>query len=100
MSDSPHFKARFQIRTTAEGGLASPFYSGYFPLFDFDGEHEDGGEINILDAELAMPGDAFVGEVTLLGLEEWHEESLYAGADFIVKEKHKIVATGSVIEVY
>ncbi|MFK7970358.1 MAG: hypothetical protein AB8F95_08325 [Bacteroidia bacterium] len=100
MITDAHFKARFRSRTSEEGGLASPLYTGYFPLFDFDGEHEDGGEITIIGAEMAMPGDEFMGEVEFLEIEERHIEAIYPGADFTVREKGKIVATGLVTEIY
>ena len=86
--------------STEEGGKTSPLFNGYFPLFNFDGQHLDGGEITFEQEGMIMPGDSFSGEVKMIAEEEWHTDNIYPGADFTIHEKGKIIGTGVVVEIY
>lgn len=100
MTETPHFKAQFRSIPTSSGGLSTPIYTGFFPLFDFDGENLDGGELEIEGPDMVNPGDDFTAKVTMLSIEEHNRENIYPGADFNYYEKNKLVGSGLVVEVY
>jgi translation elongation factor EF-Tu-like GTPase len=100
MSDSPHFKAQFSSIPTESGGISTPIYNGFFPLFNLGNDELIGGELEIKGKEMVMPGDDFTALVTLLSVEDGLEEIIYPGADFEYFEKKKRVGSGLVVEVY
>ena len=100
MSETAHFKAQFSSVPTDSGGISTPIYTGFFPLFDFGDDNLDGGELEIEGSEMVMPGDDFSAKVTLLAVEDHHRENIYPGADFNYFEKKKLVGSGLVVEIY
>ena len=65
-SINPHtkFESEVYVLTKEEGGRHTPFFSGYKPQFYFRTTDVTGG-LDLVGAEMCMPGDNIKMEVTL-----------------------------------
>ncbi|MDO8629067.1 MAG: elongation factor Tu [Phycisphaerales bacterium] len=91
----PHtkFDAQVYVLTQEEGGRHTPFFNGYRPQFYFRTTDVTGG-LTLKGAEMCMPGDNIVMEVTLgkpIAMEQ--------GLRFAVREGGRTVGSGVVIKV-
>jgi elongation factor Tu len=94
-SITPHtkFDAQVYVLTQEEGGRHTPFFNGYRPQFYFRTTDVTGG-LNLKGAEMCMPGDNVVMEVTLgkpIAMEQ--------GVRFAVREGGRTVGSGVVVKV-
>jgi elongation factor Tu len=94
-SITPHtkFDAQVYVLTQEEGGRHTPFFNGYRPQFYFRTTDVTGG-LTLKGAEMCMPGDNIVMEVTLgkpIAMEQ--------GLRFAVREGGRTVGSGVVIKV-
>ncbi len=94
-SINPHtkFDAQVYVLTQEEGGRHTPFFNGYRPQFYFRTTDVTGG-LTLKGAEMCMPGDNIVMEVTLgkpIAMEQ--------GLRFAVREGGRTVGSGVVIKV-
>ncbi len=92
---TPHtkFEAQVYVLTQEEGGRHTPFFNGYRPQFYFRTTDVTGG-LSLKGAEMCMPGDNIVMEVTLgkpIAMEQ--------GLRFAVREGGRTVGSGVVIKV-
>jgi elongation factor Tu len=94
-SITPHtkFDAQVYVLTQEEGGRHTPFFNGYRPQFYFRTTDVTGG-LTLKGAEMCMPGDNIVMEVSLgkpIAMEQ--------GLRFAVREGGRTVGSGVVIKV-
>ena len=94
-SIKPHtkFDAQVYVLTQEEGGRHTPFFTGYRPQFYFR-TTDVTGSLALKGAEMCMPGDNIVMEVTLgkpIAMEQ--------GLRFAVREGGRTVGSGVVIKV-
>jgi len=94
-SINPHtkFDSQVYVLTQEEGGRHTPFFNGYRPQFYFRTTDVTGG-LALKGAEMCMPGDNIVMEVTLgkpIAMEQ--------GLRFAVREGGRTVGSGVVIKV-
>jgi len=87
------FKAETYVLGKEEGGRHTPFFGGYKPQFFFR-TTDVTGIVNLVDAEMVMPGDHVTVEVELD-----KPVALYKGNRFAVREGGRTVGSGRVIEV-
>jgi len=94
-SITPHtkFDAQVYVLTQEEGGRHTPFFNGYRPQFYFRTTDVTGG-LMLKGAEMCMPGDNIVMEVSLgkpIAMEQ--------GLRFAVREGGRTVGSGVVVKV-
>ncbi len=77
----------------AEGGRHTPFGTGYQPQFFF-GTTDVNGRVEILDADMAMPGDGVRLSVNLMRPVACEE-----GSRFAIREGNRTVGSGVVVRV-
>ncbi|MFK7765900.1 MAG: elongation factor Tu, partial [Mariniblastus sp.] len=77
----------------AEGGRHTPFGTGYQPQFFF-GTTNVTGRVEILDADMAMPGDGVRLSVSLMRPVACEE-----GSRFAIREGNRTVGSGVVTRV-
>ncbi len=92
----PHteFEAQVYVLTKEEGGRHSPFFSGYKPQFYFR-TTDITGKLELIGAEMCMPGDNIKLKVDLEGKGVAMEE----GVRFAVREGGKTVGSGVVSKI-
>ncbi len=92
---TPHskFVAEVYVLTADEGGRKTPFVSGYRPQF-YIRTTDVTGEVKILNAEMAMPGDNVQMEVVLI-----EKVALEEGMRFAIREGGKTVGAGVVTKI-
>ena len=95
-SIKPHleFEAQVYVLTKEEGGRHTPFFSGYKPQFYFR-TTDITGKLDLIGAEMCMPGDNVKLKVDLEGKGVAMEE----GVRFAVREGGKTVGSGVVSKV-
>lgn len=95
-SITPHskFDAEVYVLTKEEGGRHSPFFTGYRPQFYFR-TTDVTGTIELVDAEMCMPGDNIQMRVTLLNTSIAMEETLR----FAIREGGRTVGAGVVTKI-
>jgi len=95
-SITPHskFDAEVYVLTKEEGGRHSPFFTGYRPQFYFR-TTDVTGTIELVDAEMCMPGDNIQMRVTLLNTSIAMEETLR----FAIREGGRTVGAGVVTNI-
>jgi len=95
-SIQPHtkFKGEVYILTKEEGGRHTPFFSGYRPQFYFR-TTDVTGSVNLVGAEMCMPGDNIEMEVDLMGKPVAMEE----GLRFAVREGGRTIGSGVVTKI-
>jgi len=91
----PHtkFEGQVYVLTQEEGGRHTPFFNGYRPQFYFRTTDVTGG-LTLKGAEMCMPGDNIMVEVTLgkpIAMEQ--------GLRFAVREGGRTVGSGVVVTV-
>jgi len=94
-SITPHtkFESQVYVLTQEEGGRHTPFFNGYRPQFYFRTTDVTGG-LTLKEAEMCMPGDNIVMEVTLqkpIAMEQ--------GLRFAVREGGRTVGSGVVVTI-
>jgi len=94
-SITPHtkFESQVYVLTQEEGGRHTPFFNGYRPQFYFRTTDVTGG-LTLKGAEMCMPGDNIMMEVSLgkpIAMEQ--------GLRFAVREGGRTVGSGVVIKV-
>jgi elongation factor Tu len=92
---TPHtkFESQVYVLTQEEGGRHTPFFNGYRPQFYFR-TTDVTGSLNLQGADMCMPGDNVVMEVTLgkpIAMEQ--------GLRFAVREGGRTVGSGVVVKV-
>jgi len=92
---TPHtkFEGQVYVLTQEEGGRHTPFFNGYRPQFYFRTTDVTGG-LTLREAEMCMPGDNIVMEVSLqkpIAMEQ--------GLRFAVREGGRTVGSGVVVKV-
>ena len=94
-SITPHkkFKATVYILDKEEGGRHKPFFKGYRPQFYFR-TTDVTGTVDIIGAEMVMPGDNVTLEVTLITSVAMEKELRFA-----IREGGKTVGAGVVTEI-
>ncbi len=94
-SITPHtkFRAQVYVLTADEGGRHKPFFNGYSPQFYFR-TTDVTGQLNLVGADMCMPGDNVEMEVTLK-----HKIAMEEGLRFAVREGGRTVGSGVVIKV-
>ena len=94
-SITPHtkFKATVYILDKEEGGRHKPFFKGYRPQFYFR-TTDVTGTVDIISAEMVMPGDNVTLEVTLITPVAMEKELRFA-----IREGGKTVGAGVVTEI-
>jgi len=94
-SITPHtkFKATVYILDKEEGGRHKPFFKGYRPQFYFR-TTDVTGTVDIIGAEMVMPGDNVTLEVTLITPVAMEKELRFA-----IREGGKTVGAGVVTEI-
>jgi elongation factor Tu len=92
---TPHtkFDAQVYVLTQEEGGRHTPFFSGYRPQFYFR-TTDVTGALNLKGAEMCMPGDNIVMEVSL-----GKHVAMEKGSRFAVREGGRTVGSGVVVGV-
>jgi len=95
-SITPHskFKGEVYVLTKEEGGRHSPFFTGYRPQFYFR-TTDVTGTVELVGAEMCMPGDNVHMEVTLLNTSIAMEPQLR----FAIREGGRTVGSGVVTEI-
>jgi elongation factor Tu len=95
-SITPHMKFRGEVYvlTKEEGGRHSPFFTGYRPQFYFR-TTDVTGTVELVGAEMCMPGDNIQMEVTLLNTSIAMEPQLR----FAIREGGRTVGSGVVTEI-
>ena len=95
-SITPHMKFRGEVYvlTKEEGGRHSPFFTGYRPQFYFR-TTDVTGTVELIGAEMCMPGDNIQMEVTLLNTSIAMEPQLR----FAIREGGRTVGSGVVTEI-
>jgi elongation factor Tu len=95
-SIKPHikFEAEVYVLTKDEGGRHTPFFSGYKPQFYFR-TTDITGKLELLGAEMCMPGDNITLTVDLEGKGVAMEE----GVRFAVREGGRTVGSGVVTKI-
>ena len=95
-SITPHskFDAEVYVLTKEEGGRHSPFFTGYRPQFYFR-TTDVTGTIELVGAEMCMPGDNIQMRVTLLNTSIAMEETLR----FAIREGGRTVGAGVVTKI-
>ena len=95
-SITPHMKFRGEVYvlTKEEGGRHSPFFTGYRPQFYFR-TTDVTGTVELIGAEMCMPGDNIQMEVTLLNTAIAMEPQLR----FAIREGGRTVGSGVVTEI-
>ncbi len=95
-SIKPHleFEAQVYVLTKDEGGRHTPFFSGYKPQFYFR-TTDITGKLDLIGAEMCMPGDNVKLKVDLEGKGVAMEE----GVRFAVREGGKTVGSGVVTKI-
>jgi len=93
---TPHMKFRGEVYvlTKEEGGRHSPFFTGYRPQFYFR-TTDVTGTVELIGAEMCMPGDNVQMEVTLLNTSIAMEPQLR----FAIREGGRTVGSGVVTEI-
>ncbi|MBU0718454.1 MAG: elongation factor Tu [Planctomycetes bacterium] len=94
-SISPHtkFEGQVYVLTQEEGGRHTPFFNGYRPQFYFRTTDVTGG-LELQGAEMCMPGDNIVMEISL------HKPiAMEQGLRFAVREGGRTVGSGVVTKV-
>ena len=93
---TPHMKFRGEVYvlTKEEGGRHSPFFTGYRPQFYFR-TTDVTGTVELVGAEMCMPGDNIQMEVTLLNTSIAMEPQLR----FAIREGGRTVGSGVVTEI-
>ena len=94
-SINPHtkFESEVYVLTKEEGGRHTPFFSGYKPQFYFRTTDVTGG-LDLVGAEMCMPGDNIKMEVTL-----GKKIALVEGLRFAVREGGRTVGSGVVTKI-
>ncbi len=94
-SISPHtkFEAQVYVLTQEEGGRHTPFFSGYRPQFYFR-TTDVTGSLTLQGAEMCMPGDNIVMDVSL-----GKAIAMDQGLRFAVREGGRTVGSGVVVKV-
>jgi elongation factor Tu len=94
-SITPHtkFKATIYILKKEEGGRHKPFFKGYRPQFYFR-TTDVTGNVEIIGAEMVMPGDNVQLEITLITPIAMEKELRFA-----IREGGKTVGAGVVTEI-
>jgi translation elongation factor EF-Tu-like GTPase len=93
------FTAIIQFRTTKEGGRSGPAKSGYRPQIKFAfTKYQTSGQQNFIGKDIVEPGDLVNAEIRLLS-PHFFNFSLSEGMEFEVREGHKIVATGKILQI-
>ena len=95
-SIKPHteFEAQVYVLTKEEGGRHSPFFSGYKPQFYFR-TTDITGKLDLVGAEMCMPGDNVNLKVDLEG----KGVAMEVGVRFAVREGGKTVGSGVVTKI-
>jgi elongation factor Tu len=95
-SIKPHtkFEAEVYVLTKEEGGRHTPFFTGYKPQFYFR-TTDITGKLELLGAEMCMPGDNITLKVDLEGKGVAMEE----GVRFAVREGGRTVGSGVVTKI-
>jgi len=95
-SIQPHtkFKGEVYVLTKEEGGRHTPFFSGYRPQFYFR-TTDVTGSVQLVGAEMCMPGDNIEMEVDLMGKPVAMEE----GLRFAVREGGRTIGSGVVTKI-
>ena len=94
-SITPHtkFEGQVYVLTQEEGGRHTPFFNGYRPQFYFRTTDVTGG-LELQGAEMCMPGDNIVMEISL------HKPiAMEQGLRFAVREGGRTVGSGVVTKV-
>ena len=93
---TPHtkFEAEVYVLTKEEGGRHTPFFSGYKPQFYFR-TTDVTGDLNLVGAEMCMPGDNIKMSVDL------HDKpiAMEEGLRFAVREGGRTVGSGVVTKI-
>ena len=93
---TPHtkFEAEVYVLTKEEGGRHTPFFSGYKPQFYFR-TTDVTGDLNLVGAEMCMPGDNIKMSVDL------HDKpiAMEDGLRFAVREGGRTVGSGVVTKI-
>jgi elongation factor Tu len=94
-SITPHtkFEGQVYVLTQEEGGRHTPFFNGYRPQFYFRTTDVTGG-LTLKGAEMCMPGDNVVIQVSL-----GKEIAMEQGLRFAVREGGRTVGSGVVVTV-
>ncbi len=94
-SITPHtkFKAEVYVLTKEEGGRHTPFFNGYRPQFYFR-TTDVTGTANLVEAEMAMPGDNVRISVELITPIAMDEKLRFA-----IREGGRTVGAGTVVEI-
>jgi len=87
------FKAKSYLLSKDEGGRHKPFKSKYKPQFFFRTSNIT-GEITLIDAEVAMPGETIEFQVTLV-----EKAAINPGLRFVMREGAKTLGAGIILEV-
>ena len=95
-SIQPHtkFKAEVYVLTKEEGGRHTPFFSNYRPQF-YMRTTDVTGSVNLVGAEMCMPGDNIQMEVDLMG----KPVAMEPGLRFAVREGGRTIGSGVVTEI-
>ncbi|MBT3200914.1 MAG: elongation factor Tu [Phycisphaerales bacterium] len=93
---TPHtkFRGEVYVLNKEEGGRHSPFFTGYRPQFYFR-TTDVTGTVELIGAEMCMPGDNVQMEVTLLNTSIAMEPQLR----FAIREGGRTVGSGVVTEI-
>ena len=94
-SITPHtkFEGEVYVLSKEEGGRHSPFFSGYRPQFYFR-TTDVTGSLNLLGAEMCMPGDNVTLAVELI-----QPIALEQGVRFAIREGGRTVGSGVVTKI-
>ncbi len=94
-SITPHtkFEGEVYVLSKEEGGRHSPFFSGYRPQFYFR-TTDVTGSLNLLGAEMCMPGDNVTLSVELI-----QPIALEQGVRFAIREGGRTVGSGVVTKI-
>ena len=92
----PHtkFKAEVYVLTKEEGGRHTPFFSGYAPQFYFR-TTDVTGKLDLIGAELCMPGDNVQMAIDLGD----KPIAMEAGLTFAIREGGRTVGSGRITEI-
>jgi len=95
-SIKPHtkFEAEVYVLTKEEGGRHTPFFTGYKPQFYFR-TTDITGKLELLGAEMCMPGDNITLKVDLEG----KGVAMEVGVRFAVREGGRTVGSGVVTKI-
>jgi hypothetical protein len=94
---APDLEAEVRFLTMADGGRASPVFSGYRGQLHYD-EHDWDAVYAFPERDMVPPGDSTVTRMWLLSPDA-HRGKLYPTKSFEVREGRKVVGRGVVTKV-